>query len=368
MEIPFMKRSLITIRILLMGVVILLSLHSAFAVSQEKLRVAVTDRSPYSFRDEEGKWSGLGVALWEQIAGRLGIGFEYVEVPFDQITSTLSSGACDLTPVLAVSADKSSLVRFSNPYLISHGALLTRRECVAREMLNLTKQLVNRQMLVILAVMLLTMVVFSAALLAIERRQREGHFTGSAWKGFGTALWFSAVTMTTVGYGDKTPVSPLSRLLTFVWMMFGVLVLAVFTGSVSSSLTMADITSGIIRLNELNKFDVGVLKGSRMDELIESRGIPAVRYGTLKEGLDALQSRESISAFAGDDISLGYAISRGYAGQFHLSLIPAAELNHSFAFRPGLPNMELINADLMQITLAPDWRTRCEKWTGPSVF
>jgi hypothetical protein len=151
-------------------------------------------------------------------------------------------------------------------------------------------------------------------------------------------------------------------------MLFGVLVIAIFTGSVSSSLTMADITAGIIHFNELNRFDAGVLKGSRMDELLESRGIPATRYESLQVGLEALRTRASISAFAGDEVSLGYATTRNFAGEFHMSLMPQAELLYAIACRTGLSQFDAINAEMMKITLAPDWHTRCERWIGPSGF
>jgi len=341
--------------------------HSAPTDSNAKLRVAVCERPPYCFK-EGGRWTGLSVVLWEQVAQRLGLTYEYAEVPLGRIAQALGSGTCDLTPLIALSQDHALHMQFTEPYLVSHGALLTRRECAVREMLNLGKHLVNRQMILIVGLMLAGMIFFSIVLLAIENGRREGNFKGSSWRGFGSALWFSASNMTSLGYGDTSQLSPLSRLVSFLWMLFGVLVIAIFTGSVSSSLTMADITAGIIHFSEINRFDAGVLKGSRMDELLESRGIPATRYESLQEGLEALRTRASISAFAGDEVSLEYAISRNFAGEFHMSLIPQAELLYAFACRPGLSQFDAINAEMMKITLAPDWRTRCERWIGPSGF
>ena len=154
-----MKRLFLFAWILLLSPLVVPS-HAASAGPNAKLRIAVCERPPYSFRDGDSKWTGLGVSLWEKIAGRLGLSFEYVEVPFAQIPEKLASGECDLTPNLPLSGDKSA-IRYTEPYVLSHGALLTRRECVVREMLNLTKQLVNRQMLLIIALMLVGMLLFS---------------------------------------------------------------------------------------------------------------------------------------------------------------------------------------------------------------
>ena len=54
-----------------------------------KLRIAVCYRPPFSFKDGEGAWSGLSIDLWEQIAGRLGISYTYVEMPLQEIMKKL---------------------------------------------------------------------------------------------------------------------------------------------------------------------------------------------------------------------------------------------------------------------------------------
>jgi polar amino acid transport system substrate-binding protein len=364
-----MNRLILTLLILLSWATLPLA-KAVESQTKSKLKIAVCDRPPFCYREGD-RWSGLSIALWEQVAQRLGLSYEYDELPFSRITQALGTGECDLSPVLALSLlsqEHSLQLRFTEPYLVSHGALLTRRECAVREMLTLGKRLVNRQMLLIFGLMLAGMILFSIVLLAIERRRHQSNFHGSNWKGFGSALWLSASTMTSLGYSDTSHLSVLSRVVSFLWMLFGVLVIAIFTGSVSSSLTMADITSGIIHFHEINRFDAGVLKGSRMDELLETRGIPALRYDSLESGLDALRSGKSISAFAGDEVSLGYLSSRSYAGEFHMSLIPQAELLYAFACRPGLHEFDVINGELMKIALSPDWHSRCERWIGPSGF
>ena len=48
-----------------------------------------------------------------------------------------------------------------------------------------------------------------------ERKANAEQFGGSPARGLGAAFWWSAVTMTTVGYGDKAPQTKGGRLVVF---------------------------------------------------------------------------------------------------------------------------------------------------------
>jgi voltage-gated potassium channel len=51
---------------------------------------------------------------------------------------------------------------------------------------------------------------------------------------FGDALWWAITTITTVGYGDMYPVTPLGRVVAAALMMSGIAVLGVVTASIAS--------------------------------------------------------------------------------------------------------------------------------------
>jgi voltage-gated potassium channel len=52
--------------------------------------------------------------------------------------------------------------------------------------------------------------------------------------GFGDALWWAAATVTTVGYGDVTPVTTEGRLIAVSLMVVGIGIIGVFTATVAS--------------------------------------------------------------------------------------------------------------------------------------
>lgn len=68
----------------------------------------------------------------------------------------------------------------------------------------------------------------------------EGGIPGSHFTDIPTSIYWAIVTLTTVGYGDITPVTPLGRFLSAVVMILGYTIIAVPTGIVSA--TMIDET------------------------------------------------------------------------------------------------------------------------------
>jgi voltage-gated potassium channel len=62
----------------------------------------------------------------------------------------------------------------------------------------------------------------------------ERHAKGANIRSFGDALWWALTTVTTVGYGDKYPVTTQGRLIAALVMLTGIAVLGVVTASVAT--------------------------------------------------------------------------------------------------------------------------------------
>lgn len=62
----------------------------------------------------------------------------------------------------------------------------------------------------------------------------EAHATGSNIHNYGDALWWAVVTVTSVGYGDKYPVTAAGRAVAVVLMITGIALFGVVTASIAS--------------------------------------------------------------------------------------------------------------------------------------
>ena len=69
----------------------------------------------------------------------------------------------------------------------------------------------------------------------------EGNAPNTQFTDLGTSVYYAIVTMTTVGFGDVTPVTPLGKILSSMVMLLGYTIIAVPTGIVTA--TFVDETS-----------------------------------------------------------------------------------------------------------------------------
>ncbi len=87
--------------------------------------------------------------------------------------------------------------------------------------------------IVIYAALFVVLFIYS---LSLAEYAAERDAPGATIVSFGDAVWWACVTMTTVGYGDYTPVTILGRVIAVVLMFGGVAILGVATATIVSFL------------------------------------------------------------------------------------------------------------------------------------
>lgn len=112
----------------------------------------------------------------------------------------------------------------------------------------------------------------SVAVLAAERHVEE-----SSINTFGDALWWAVVTVTTVGYGDFSPVSVEGRVIAVLMMLIGIALIGVVTASVAAAFVRLTTQDGELDDQEREKV--------RHEQLLE-------RIANLEAKLDALAERD----------------------------------------------------------------------------
>jgi ABC-type amino acid transport substrate-binding protein len=173
--------------------------------------------------------------------------------------------------------------------------------------------------------------------------------------------------MTTVGYGDKTPATPLGRLVAICWMFVGVLLVSAFTATVASSMSAARINNSFNHISDFQHLACGVLKGSDAEDLATHFGLNSVPFESLEEALRQLAEKR-LQVVVADKISLRY-LQRQMARENPPARfeIPPFTIRSSFLaipVRENHPDYDRINESLLNLTASPDWQQILVRWLG----
>jgi polar amino acid transport system substrate-binding protein len=344
---------------------------SATLIQAAPLRVGVHEKPPFGMKNPDGSWTGLSVDVWRNVATRAGLSYELIEVPFEDIRAGVANGTLAAAiGEIGVTAEDEKVMDFTQPFLISPLGIAVRdrawKSIWIEALLDFFNWTVGQFVIGVIAAMLLV----SVLIWLVERQHRAGHFQGGI-QGIGAALWFSAVTMTTVGYGDKTPSTILGRFIAICWMFVGVLLISSFTATVTSSMAASRLNNSITRLSDFHHLTCGVLKGSDAEQLAIRFGVNIVTYESIESALQAMIRKETEATVA-DKISLIY-LQRELAKSIPPSRFEIPEFTIRNALlaipvRTHHPDFEKINQSLLDLTSSDEWDAFVTRWLGPNHF
>lgn len=138
--------------------------------------------------------------------------------------------------------------------------------------------------------------VFFGILLWLVEGKYNPAFPENSLRGAGTGMWWSLVSMTTVGYGDVVPKTILGRLIAIIWMFIGVMIACVITA------TVTEVVNGISDL-KIDGQKVAVLENSFEAEKIKDFRAVTVEKATYADVYEAVRSGEVFAAAINVDIA-----------------------------------------------------------------
>ena len=328
----------------------------AFA-ERDTLTVGIYHNPPFVIQTEDGGYEGLSIELWENIAASADLAYRYKEYSdFIGILKRLEYEDIDLT-INPMDVNDSRVHKFdmTQPFFISSIG-------VAIPFLNrspLTVFISNIFSLAFLEIILLLIFVifiFGFFLWLVERRHNKFQFRPGLL-GLFDGLWWSAVTMTTVGYGDKAPKSNMGKAVAIIWMFTAVIIISSFTAGIASTLTISGLQTDIKNAEDIRLANnISVVGATNGESYLLQENIPIHKtYASPIIALRALAKKEN-DVLLYDRTILQYYINRLSLDE-KVKLLPFTLKEHyqSFMLPKNHPDFDRINVGLMKEIQKERW-------------
>lgn len=285
-----------------------------------RLRVGICDLPPWTVppSDKVPYWSGLAAQVWKDVAGELKLDYEIVPLELGGATEALATGKVDvLVGGLAIIPE--NLVRFTiTPPFDQSGTSIATRVHSSVSFRSVLDRVVRADLASWMVVLFGFALVF-AVLFWLAERRRNPSIEGPASHGIREGFWWSVVTLSTVGYGDRVPVTRPGRAIAMIWMAVGFVLITVSAGVVTSTLTVASLQPVVTGPTGLARARVGTVAGSVGDKYALRTGLEARHYETFEAAMKDLAD-ERLDAVVGSTTTLAYLAER--SGARHVTVLP----------------------------------------------
>jgi polar amino acid transport system substrate-binding protein len=340
-----------------------LPLHAQTQTENAPLRVGITPVPPFVMTGETGEWEGISVDLWRTIADELGQEYEFVELSFNELLQSVEAGKVDVAVgALTMTADREARFDFAHPFYqtgLSVGVPHNPKGGLWQSL----RALFTWQFVSLIASLGLLLLFVGVLLWVVERRRNPEQFGGTPIQGIGASFWWAAVTMTTVGYGDKAPTSLPGRLIALVWMFAGLIMVASFTAAITSSLTVSNLQRQIEGPQDLPGNTVATIANTASARYLTDERIRREAYPDLTAAMEAV-AREEVDAVVYDRALMLYRNQQ--LGDQRLDILPAVfeQQLYAFALPSDSPYRSAIAQEVLRATESPEWEALLQRYLG----
>ena len=261
--------------------------------------------SPPFVMQEQGRFTGMAVELWESIAGPQGIQSEYRPFPtIRALIDAAANGEIDVAVTnLTITQGRAQRIDFTHPWFDA-GQRIMVNEHQGTRLLDVVAGLRDAGFL--RAYAWLAFVIAAATVsLTIFDRQFDPAFP-RRWRDGVAESFFSIMSVASgKASGRRNIFGWVGRIWQGLWLIFGIAVLAYVTSSVTSVMTTLSLTNQINSLTDLPGKSVGVFTGSVSEDFARDSGFDRQSFPNINEAVTALRDG-SIDAIIGDAPVLEY--------------------------------------------------------------
>ena len=274
------RLELVRIQAALLLIFAALSLPS---LADEPLQV-VTSEVPPCVVITDQSITGFSVELWRAIAEELELEYELTLTDFESTLKRVESNQADVViGCISVTAEREESLDFTHS--IASGGFQA-VSLISSSLIPVFSE-ASLQMLLLL----MAFVVLFAHMIWLSERGSESISDGYI-PGVFESVWFSIVTMSTVGYGDIAPKHWLGRISTVLLILSGVTAFGIIFGQFAADAIEDRAENPVHSITDFQRYTVGTKTATASATFLNSLGVEAVYYSSIEDAADAMQIGE----------------------------------------------------------------------------
>lgn len=328
-----------------------------------ELKVATRIIPPFVMeKPDGGGLEGFSVDLWQAIAAEAGLNGTFQTYgPLPALLDAVRTGANPVgIAAISITADRALVMDFSQPMFRSGLSILV--PSGGSPTLAVFAGFLTSDLMLALVAFLALLLVAAHLFWLARRGKREGEWPvpRSYGAGIGETLSWAAEAM--FGMASAAPTSRPGRLLTLVWKLAGVLLVAYVTALIATTLTVSSLRAGIEGPGDLIGKRVATVSGSTSARYLKELKADALEFDTLGEAVQHMLKGEAIASVYDTPSILYYA--RRNAGTVKVSGPPFRTEDYGIAFPAGSDLRPVVNAGLLKVVENGTYQAIYDKWFG----
>lgn len=329
----------------------------------EPLRVAVRQIEPFVFHAGDA-YRGFSVELWQIIAVRNDIDYEFVEADtvIDQL-EMVRAGHADLAiAAISMTSERDRILDFSYP-MFQSGLQIMTRDDTTTAFSAFFAEVFNSELMRILGIAVIFIIVAGHVIWLVRRYSDadpdapRGYLHG-VWEG----MWFAILRLLDPGNNASTH-SNLGRVVSIFWMFFGIIFIAQFTGAISANLTVSKLRGHIGGIDDLYGRRVVTVEGSTSENFLLDRGFRPSSVIQVQDAFDLLLDNRADAIVYDAPVLLYFANNEG-RGRVTIAGNRFQEEFYGIAFPIGSAHLESVNNTLLQLYEDGTYEALYRQWFG----